>query len=199
MTHSPHTTRTASALAALLTLAAAIAVVLSLTGSAAAATPCGKKILADWYDNGRIDRLYPLHCYEEAVDAIPPDIADYVDARDVIERALQAAVGGHLAPGGKDPTPESNGKGIRGIDGGAPGSNGSNNEGTGPGGVGGETAAPQVDTSSPSSVPIPLLVLGGMSLALLAAGGLGYASRRRQAAQADQPDDESSSDDDLLG
>ena len=199
MTHSPHTTRTASALAALLTLAAAIAVVLSLTGSAAAATPCGKKILADWYDNGRIDRLYPLHCYEEAVDAIPPDIADYVDARDVIERALQAAVGGHLAPGGKDPTPESNGKGIRGIDGGAPGSNGSNDEGTGPGGVGGETAAPQVDTSSPSSVPIPLLVLGGMSLALLAAGGLGYASRRRQAAQADQPDDESSSDDDLLG
>lgn len=199
MTHSPHTTRTASALAALLTLAVAGLVALSLSGSAAAATPCGKKILADWYDNGRIDRLYPLHCYEEAVDAIPPDIADYVDARDVIERALQAAVGGHLAPGGKDPTPESNGKGIRGIDGGAPGSNGSNNEGTGPGGVGGETAAPQVDTSSPSSVPIPLLVLGGMSLALLAAGGLGYASRRRQAAQADQPDDESSSDDDLLG
>ncbi len=200
MTHSPHTTRTASALAALLTLAAAIAVALSLSGSAAAATatPCGKKILADWYDNGRIDRLYPLHCYEEAVDAIPADIADYVDARDVIERALQAAVGGHLAPGGTDPTP--NGKGGRGIDDGSPGSNGSNDGGTGPGGVGGEKAAPTVDTSSPSSVPIPLLVLGGMSLALLAAGGLGYASRRRQAAQADQPGDESSGDDDdLLG
>ena len=45
--------------------------------------------------------------------------------------------------------------------------------------------APEVDTSGPSSVPVPLLVLGGLSLALLAAGGLGYVSRRRQAAHAD--------------
>jgi hypothetical protein len=179
VTHSPHTTRTASALAALLTLAVAILVALSLSGSAAAATPCGKKILADWYDNGRIDKLYPLHCYEEAVDAIPKDIEDYVDARDVIERALQAAVGGHLAPGGKDPTPgDSNGKGGRGIDGGSPGGT----AGDGDDGPGGPTAAPPVDTSNPSSVPIPLVVLGGMSLALLAAGGLGYYSRRRHAA-----------------
>ena len=37
-------------------------------------------------------------------------------------------------------------------------------------------------------MPIPLLVLGGMSLALLAAGGLGYLSRRRHAA--DGQDDE---------
>jgi LPXTG-motif cell wall-anchored protein len=35
-------------------------------------------------------------------------------------------------------------------------------------------------------VPVPLLVLGGLSLALLAAGGLGYVSRRRQAALADE-------------
>lgn len=196
VTHSPHTTRTASALAALLTLAAAIAVALSLSGSATAATPCGKKILADWYDNGRIDRLYPLHCYEEAVDMIPPDIADYVDAQDVIERALQAAVGGHLAPGGKDPTPGgSNGKGGRSVDGGSPVSTG----GDSGDGTGGGTAAPPVDTSSPSSVPIPLLVLGGMSLALLAAGGLGYASRRRNAAEADGLGDDTPSDDDTLG
>jgi uncharacterized membrane protein YgcG len=187
VTHSPHTTRTASALVALLTLAVAGLVALSLSGSAAAATPCGRKILADWYDNGRIDKLYPLHCYEEAVDMIPKDIEDYVDARDVIERALQAAVGGHLAPGGDDPTPNNgHGKGGRGIDGGSPvGSSGSDG-GTGPGGG---SAASSVDTSSPSSVPIPLLVLGGMSLALLAAGGLGYYSRRRAQAD-DTPDDD---------
>ena len=199
MTHSPHTTRTASALAALLTLAVAGLVALSLSGSAAAATPCGKKILADWYDNGRIDRLYPLHCYEEAVDAIPADIADYVDARDVIERALQAAVGGHLDPGGKDPTPnDGNGKGGRGIDGGSAGDTGGDG-GTGTGAANGPQAAPSVDTSSPSSVPIPLLVLGGMSLALLAAGGLGYASRRRHAAETDDFGDDTPSDDDTLG
>ncbi|HET7743810.1 MAG TPA: hypothetical protein VFK76_03640, partial [Gaiellaceae bacterium] len=178
MTHSPHTTRTASALAALSTLAVACLVALSLGGTAAAATPCAKKVLADWYDNGRIDHLYPLHCYEEAVDAIPPDIADYVDARDVIERALASAVNGKLTYGGKDPTPGDGGS-SRGIDGGAAGGS---DGGTGPGGTSGGSAAPAVDTSSPSSVPIPLVVLGGMSLALLAAGGLGYASRRRQAA-----------------
>jgi uncharacterized membrane protein YgcG len=196
--HSPHTTHTASAFAALITLLAAGFAALSLTGTAAAAsaTPCGKKVLADWYDNGRIDRLYPLHCYEEAVDAIPPDIRDYVDARDVIERALQAAVNGKLTYGGPDPTPgdgNGNDRGIGGLGGGGGGSNGN-----GGSGGGGTEVTPDVNTSSPSSVPIPLLILGGMSLALLAAGGLGYVSRRRQAAHADGLDD-SSSDDDTLG
>ena len=51
-----------------------------------------------------------------------------------------------------------------------------------PGDNGGSEAAPDVEGGT-SSVPIPLLVLGGMSLALLAAGGLGYLSRRRQAAE----------------
>ena len=62
-------------------------------------------MLADWFDNGRIDRLYPLNCYEEAIDAIPDDLRDYADAEDVITRALQAALRGDLAPGGADPTP----------------------------------------------------------------------------------------------
>ena len=134
-------------------------------------------MLGDWFDNGRIDRLYPYNCYEEAIDAIPPDIGPYSDAEDVITRALQSALDGHLAPGGKDPTPGD-------------GNSGSGNGGGGSGGNGGTgsgdpQAAPDVDTSSPSSVPIPLLVLGGMSIALLAAGGLGYVARRRQAAHAD--------------
>ena len=42
-------------------------------------------------------------------------------------------------------------------------------------------------------MPIPLLVLGGMSILLLAAGGLGYVSRRRQAAHADDFDGDDSS------
>ena len=53
---------------------------------------------------------------------------------------------------------------------------------TGTSGDGDETsAADDVDTSGPSSVPIPLLVLGGLALLLLAAGGAGYLSRRAQA------------------
>jgi hypothetical protein len=127
---------------------------------AGAATPCGKKIVDDWFDNGRIDRLYPLACYQQGIDAIPRDILDYADAQDVITRALQAAVHDKLDPRTKpartDPkSPVS----------------------TDP------VAAPDIGTSDSSSVPIPLLVLSGMSIVLVAAGGMGYVSRRRRAEQ----------------
>jgi hypothetical protein len=165
-------------------LALGILAALALAGTATAAdkaTPCGKRVLADWFDNGRIDRIYPLNCYEEAIDAIPDDLRDYADAEDVITRALQSALRGELAPGGDDPSPVDDG------------SSGSGTDGRGDGGESGSgnppQAAPDVDASGPSSVPIPLLVLGGLSLALLAAGGLGYLSRRRQAAEADDGDE----------
>jgi hypothetical protein len=177
------------AVLAFVAVLAAALVALSLAGTADAATPCGKKVLADWFDNGRIDRLYPLHCYEEAIDAIPADIRDYANAEQVISRALQLALRGELDPvGGPDPTP--------GSDSGTGGAGGSGSGGSGDGdgttGVDPE-AAPAVDASGPSSIPIPLVVLGGMSLALLAAGALGYVSRRRQAAQ--EPGDGPGSDD----
>lgn len=162
---------------------------LSFASAAGAATKCGQKVLADWYDNGRIDRLYPLNCYEEAIDAIPDDIGPYVDAADVITRALQGAMRNELDPGGCDPTADGSADDCKGQSGGGKGGNGnggndgSNNGNSGSGGQG--EVAPEVDTSGPSSVPVPLLVLGGLSLALLAAGGLGYVSRRRQAAHAD--------------
>jgi hypothetical protein len=157
---------------------------LSFAGSAGAATKCGEKVLADWYDNGRIDRLYPLNCYEEAIDAIPSDIGPYVDAEDVITRALQGALRGNVVKGGCDPSADGSADDCTNAGGGGSGGNGS-----GGGGSDGGQVAPAVDTSSPSSVPIPLLVLGGMSLLLLAAGALGYLSRRRQTAPADEPGD----------
>jgi hypothetical protein len=185
VTPPPHISRIAHALVAgLAVLASAfVALALSAPADAAAKTVCGDKVLADWFDNGRIDRLYPLHCYEDAIDAIPDDLRDYADAEQVINRALQSALRGRLAPGGQDPTPGDS------SDGGTPGSPGSGGPDDPNGG--GQVAAPEVDTSAPSSVPIPLLVLGGMSIALLAAGGLGYLSRRRQAAHDDLPPDDS--------
>lgn len=173
------------ALLVVLALAALAALSQPSPAEAASATKCGKQVLGDWFDNGRIDKIYPLNCYEEAIDAIPEDIRDYADAEDVITRALQSALHGELAPGGRDPTPNGNDKGNdKGDNGG--GNNGGGNDPNGS--DGGAQAAPEVDTSGPSSVPVPLLVLGGISLALLAAGGLGYLSRRRQAAHASDDD-----------
>jgi len=187
--HPPHTTRTLSAIAALVVLLAAVAAALSLPGTAAAkGTKCGKEIVADWFDNGRIDRLYPLHCYEEAIDAIPQDIKDYANAADVIQHALQRALTGHLykCKGCPDPSPGGESRSTGGGD--TKDENGNGN------GSGTQAVGPTPNASGPSSVPIPLLVLGGISLALLAAGALGYYSRRRQAEAGDD-----SGDDDLSG
>jgi hypothetical protein len=174
-------------LASVVVLAGAFAA-LTFAGPAAASA-CGDKVLADWFDNGRIDRLYPPHCYEDAIDAIPRDIGPYSDAEDVITRALQSSLRGELAPGGRDPTP-----GDDDPKNGGPKTPNNPNDPTNPNDPSDPNnppqAAPDVDTSGPSSVPIPLLVLGGMSLALLAAGGLGYVSRRRQAAHADDLGDD---------
>jgi hypothetical protein len=180
-----NTHRHTLAIAALLAVLASalVALTVSQPATAAAKTACGDKVLADWFDNGRIDRLYPLHCYEDAIDAIPDDLRDYADAEEVISRALQSALRGQLAPGGRDPTPGSDDPTNGGSDDpSGPGSSGTDDPDDPTGSNGGSEATPDVDTSGPSSVPIPLMVLGGMSLALLAAGGLGYLSRRRQAA-----------------
>jgi hypothetical protein len=183
---TPHTSspyRRARTLGAFVVLAAAVLVALALP-STAMASECGDKVLADWFDNGRIDRLYQAHCYEEAIDAIPADLRDYANAEEIISRALQASLRGELDDGGPDPTPgDDDPSGTPGT-----GDPGDPADPTGPG----TEATPEVDTTGISSVPIPLLVLGGMSIALLAAGGLGYL-RRRAAANGDDgppgPDD----------
>ncbi len=131
---------------AIFTAALAAGVLLVLTPVAAGAESCGDTILLDWSDNGRIDKLYALHCYDEAIDEMPADLRDYTNASDVITRALAAAA----ARGGDTGGPQS------------------------PGGMG-----PDIDTSESSSVPVPLVALAGLSLVVLAAGGLGYVSRRR--------------------
>jgi hypothetical protein len=173
--NSPFPHRRALALAALLGVLAATFVALAVPGTAMA-TPCGDKVLADWFDNGRIDRIYDLHCYEDAIDSIPSDLRDYANAEEVISRALQFAVGGKLDPSDyPDPSPNDGGAG-----GGGPND---------PNDPGGSEAAPDVDTTGLSSVPIPLIVLGAMSLALLTAGGVGYLRRRQAGDGPDGPDD----------
>jgi len=136
----------AAALAALLTTA------LVAASGARAATPCAQAVLADWQDNSRIDRVYDLPCYGDAIDAIPDDLRDYTDAADVIARAFQRVTGRGLE--------------VRTLQ-------GRQTEIPPP------ATAPPVNASSPSSLPVPLLVLAAMSLVLFAAGGLGYVARRR--------------------
>ena len=135
---------------ALAVLVAAFAV----SSTADAASPCSKTILDDWLDNDRIDHIYDLPCYEAAIDAIPEDIRIYTNAEEVISRAFQNVSGKRIAQ-----------RQLEGP---------SRVESPGP------DVVPPVDSSASTALPLPLLVLGGMSVVLLAAGGLGYASRRRR-------------------
>lgn len=116
----------------------------------AAEPPCSERVLSDWLDNGSIDRMYPLPCYDEAIAAMPTDIRDYTNAQDVIERALMSAVRDTTTQPPKaaqTPAPDAGG-------------------------------AIAIDASGASTVPMPLLLLFGLALAVLAAGALGYLGRR---------------------
>jgi hypothetical protein len=171
--------RRALALAGLLGALAATLVTLVLPATAMA-SPCGDKVLADWFDNGRIDRLYPAHCYEDAIDAIPRDLRDYANAEEIILRALQASLRGELDPGGPDPSPDDPRE---------PGSPSSDpTDPTDPSEPGSE--ATDVDPTGLSSIPLPLIALGLMSLVLLAAGGFGYLRRRNASDGPPGPDDD---------
>ena len=144
--------------------------------------PCAKQVVADWYDDGRVGKIYPLECYRLAIAILPPDVLDYSNAKEEIGRALAFAKQGKPDPGGKDPTPPttSTGTGKTGTGKTGTGKTGTGKTETGTTGTG--TTDPGVtqttDTSGPSSVPIPLLVLGGLAVLLLAAGSAGYLRRR---------------------
>lgn len=169
-----------------LALTAAAAALLFLVGAvhvtpAQAATPCWKSLLNDWYD-GRIDHTYPVHCYRETLKHLPADVQTYSSAHDDISRALQSAIAStrkaHKPVGPNTLVPPEKGSNSSG----GPGSSTTTTAGGGGGGKGGSGGiAGRVPASSPSSVPVPLLVLGGLALLLVAAGGAGLVAKRLQA------------------
>jgi len=160
---------------------------LAAPAPAASTSDCAKQVIADWFDNTRIDRIYPLHCYREAVKILPVDVRDYSSAREDILRALAYAQQGKQDPG--DPgsgtgngSTDGNGTGTGNGNGADPGSGPT----TDPGGTDGDPVDPlPVDTSGPSAVPIPLIVLAGIAGLLLVLGAAGYFTRRAAERRAD--------------
>jgi len=165
-------------------------------GPASAAESCGKKVIDDWYADGRVDGTYPAHCYDDAIEILPRDIKEYSSAPDDIARALQNRLNNKPAPPATtDPTPADekpaptsppppknppggeNGKGDPPADPPSPK----------PGDEGDTKVAGPLDTASADSVPVPLLVLGGLALLLVAAGSAGYLTRRLQARRVPPP------------
>jgi hypothetical protein len=65
---------------------------LAWTGAAGASRTCASRLLADWED-GRIDQIYPVSCYRQALADLPEDVRVYSTAQADITRALQARIG----------------------------------------------------------------------------------------------------------
>jgi hypothetical protein len=143
---------------------------------AAAATPCWKTLLNDWYD-GRIDQTYPKHCYTDALHHLPADVSTYSSAHDDILRALQSAVAQEKKLGKKvGPNTLIPAQKPKPGKGGKPTTTTTSNK---PGGL--TKIANQLNPGSATSLPLPLLVLGGLALVLVAAGGAGLLAKRIQA------------------
>jgi hypothetical protein len=135
---------------------------------------CSKALIHDWYVDGRVDKTYPVHCYREALKEIPEDQIIYGTLREDLNRALQATIrqnGGHVT--GDTLVVPLGGSG-----------------GDGPNGTGGSGGgvfhwlAKKLGPSTADSIPIPLLVLGGLAFSLRAAAGVSYLARRVQARRA---------------
>jgi hypothetical protein len=179
---------------------AALAGALVRPVTAAAAAPCWKALLNDWYD-GRIDNTYPIHCYRDALHHLPKDVDEYSSAREDITRALQSAKV-TLKHERKSVTPMTpvppETRGPKGSGGPrttrttttAPATTTAPTTTTPapapkptPGRQSGKGLTKVVDRlnpSNPDSLPLPLLVLGGLALLLVAAGGAGLLAKHLQ-------------------
>jgi hypothetical protein len=141
------------------------------TPRAEGAKPCWERAIDDWVDNGRIDGVYSASCITAARNHVPEDIRAYTDIIDKLDsyrlntvRSLESTTAPDAKPtrgNRRTPTPEpeaSNGKD--------------------------EAPLPYVlgkGTTDASSIPVPLMVLAGLALLLMAAGAAGFAQRKLQA------------------
>jgi hypothetical protein len=178
-----------------LLLLVAIAAFAATAGTAAAKTSCGEKVIDDWYGSktGQLSKTYPLHCYKQALKIIKgrPDLDVYSNASQDILFAMQLAIargkGGPPAGTSSVATDPQTADVLPSFHGGPDAKNGGHApSGTlvvpyHPEGPGHSTPVTNVlQSSSPSSVPIPAIVLGAVAALLLALGGAAFVARRRQ-------------------
>ncbi|MFN2471986.1 MAG: hypothetical protein ABR583_13565 [Gaiellaceae bacterium] len=154
--------------AALVGVVAALALLAAAPVAHAAAKPCWELVQNDWTENRLGERTYAPSCYDEAIRKLPKDVEIYSDAADAILAARDEAIRNKQ---NRQPSGRGNGEG------GSENGGGSSRGGDDGGPLGGLLNA---GPSAVDDVPLPLLLLGGVALLLMAAGGAGLVSRRLQ-------------------
>jgi hypothetical protein len=136
-----------------LPVAAALAAsvgVLATPAVASAAKPCWQTVVDDWRD-GRIDNRYSIACYRAALANAPEDLKMYSSFPEDVNRALQSSV---RSMSSFERRGRANGPIGHALD--------------------------RLSAKRADSVPIPLFVLAGLALLLVAAGVASVATRRLQ-------------------
>jgi len=139
-------------------------------------------VVNDWLGNGRVDGVYAIPCYTQAIQHLNAytDVRSYSSAADDIQRALLAAIRQDRGNGpGAGPPTDSNGNPT----GGGPTSGGPTLGG--PSSPSGHSSfLGSWGPSDATSIPLPLLVLAALALLLLAAAAATWFARRVQARRA---------------
>ncbi len=140
---------------------------------------CWRAVINDWFDNNRVDKVYAIPCYTQAIQHLSqfPDVQGYSSAPEDIHNALLAALrqdrgsGGGTGGGTGGSGPSSSGGGSSNAQGG----------GTDSGSGFFHSLGDRIGPGNAQSIPLPLLVLGALALLLLLAAGGTWLARRIQA------------------
>lgn len=140
-------------------------------------TPCWDRLLDDWVVDGRVDKTYPASCYREAIKHLPRDLEEYSSVREDLERALNSAArdnGGEPPAMIAPPVERRASDPLPGVD---------IEDGVVADSEDGDSLFDRLlpRATGADSVPLPLLVLAGLALLLLAAAAVSFAARRVQA------------------
>ena len=186
--------RSAATTIALIGVLAGVTAALVAPSTAAAATPCWKRVINQWLDNKPIATTYKPSCYRQALNHVPEDLRDYSDITDAISAALQASLRGDKSSGGGTGSGGSTAPSGSGSSNNSPsgGSNANSPEGKNrslqavPKPSMYRKAIDNLGTTKADSLPIPLLVLAGLGTALLLTAA-GLAAHKRLKARPRPP------------
>jgi len=147
---------------------------------AAAKTACWKQVVNDWVEDSRIDRTYPRRCYSDALKNVPNDVRDYSSFEEDIQSALQRVNRARtLASTGSGTSTQPEKLTQR------PGS--ANEVQAKPRPEYFKQAFDKLGPREADSMPVPLMIMAGLALLLVAAGAGGLITRRFRARRAGPP------------
>jgi hypothetical protein len=136
--------------------------------SPAGAQSCWRSVILDWSHDHQIQGTYSIQCYRDALANAPEDIQMYSDFPAAVTRAMQQAIrqgtsaSARRLSGGSSSkvVPKSRPKAAHGPI---------------------KRVLDAIGPTEARSVPIPMIVLGGIALLLVATGVAGMVVKRLQA------------------